>query len=105
MPELEKYLNEIDSCNGSSGNIKKCMMFGSEKFRKFMLQIIEEFLLERLLLWRDYKAATLCSNIRANVCVLRLLYISSTACEPIGSGKSGLSPMMHNDLSRYLINV
>ena len=34
------------------------MMFGSEKFRKFMLQIIEEFLLERLLFWRDYKQAT-----------------------------------------------
>ena len=58
MPELEKYLNEIEGWNRSSGNIRKCMMFGSEKFRKFMLQIIEEFLLERLLFWRDYKAAT-----------------------------------------------
>ena len=58
MPELEKYLNEIEDWNRSSDSIKKRMLFGSEKFRKFMLQIIEEFLLERLLFWRDYRQAT-----------------------------------------------
>ena len=59
IPALETYLNKLEDRNRSSDNPKQCpTMFGSEKFRKFMLQIIEEFLLERLLFWRDYKQAT-----------------------------------------------
>ena len=58
IPELEKYLNEIEGQDNSSGNNRKCTMFGSKKFRKLMLQIREEFLLEQLLFWRDYQKAT-----------------------------------------------
>lgn len=51
MPELEKYLNEIDGWDGSSGNIRS-YSGGTTKQRP-----------------------GLCSNIRANACALRLLYI------------------------------
>ena len=59
IPELEKHLNEIENRNKSSNNAGDCpILFGGKEFRKFMLQISEEFLLERLLFWRDYKEAT-----------------------------------------------
>ena len=80
MPELEKYLNEIDGWDGSSGNIRS-YSGGTTKQRP-----------------------GLCSSIRANACALRLLYIF-TACKSSGSGRNGVSLMMHNGLSRYLINV
>ena len=59
IAKLEKYLDEIEDRNKSSGNNMQCpTLFGGKECRKFMLQIIEEFLLERLLFWRDYKQAT-----------------------------------------------
>lgn len=55
IPALEAYLNKIEDRNKSS----QCpILFGGKEFRKFMLQISEEFLLEGLLFWRDYKKAT-----------------------------------------------
>ena len=55
IPKLETYLNKIEDRNKSS----QCpILFGGKEFRKFMLQISEEFLLEGLLFWRDYKKAT-----------------------------------------------
>lgn len=59
IPTLETYLNKLEARNKSSDTAKYCpVMFGSKEFRKFMLQISEEFLLEGLLFWRDYKEAT-----------------------------------------------
>ncbi len=62
IPRLNKYLDEIEDWNKSSGNTgnnRECLtVFGSGELRKLMLQISEEFLLEQLLFWRDYQKAT-----------------------------------------------
>ena len=69
MPELRKYLEEIVRRWGMSledinqngyrqwDDNSQCPLW-SRSFGEFMLGIAEEFLLERLLFWRDYKEAT-----------------------------------------------